>query len=141
ISVRAGAQSTTIPLLVGRVALGNAHEGWTLQSFAAPVASGMFHDRSALVLLIGGGLLSVILGLLVLVLASGRERALWLVSEKTRELDKKNRELSYQALHDALTGLPNRALVLDRAGQMLARAARKPGLVVGALFIDIDGFK
>jgi diguanylate cyclase (GGDEF)-like protein len=74
------------------------------------------------------------LGLLVLVLGTGRRRALSLVREKTREL-------SHQALHDTLTGLPNRALVLDRAEQMLARAARQPGMVAGALFIDIDGFK
>ena len=45
------------------------------------------------------------------------------------------------ATHDALTGLPNRALVLDRAEQLLARAARQPGMVAGALFIDIDDFK
>ena len=53
----------------------------------------------------------------------------------------KTRELSHQALHDTLTGLPNRALVLDRAEQLLARAARQPGIVAGALYIDIDGFK
>jgi diguanylate cyclase (GGDEF)-like protein len=53
----------------------------------------------------------------------------------------KTRELSHQALHDPLTGLPNRALVLDRAEQMIARAARTPGAAIGALFIDIDGFK
>jgi diguanylate cyclase (GGDEF)-like protein len=68
------------------------------------------------------------------VLATGRRRALTLVHEKTREL-------SHQALHDPLTGLPNRALVLDRAEQMLARTARQPGTVAGALYIDIDGFK
>ena len=45
------------------------------------------------------------------------------------------------ATHDTLTGLPNRALVLDRAKQMLARTARQPGVVAGALFIDVDGFK
>jgi diguanylate cyclase (GGDEF)-like protein len=45
------------------------------------------------------------------------------------------------ALHDSLTGLPNRALVLDRAAQMLARAARQPDTVAGALFVDVDGFK
>jgi diguanylate cyclase (GGDEF)-like protein len=37
--------------------------------------------------------------------------------------------------------LPNRALVLDRAEQLLARSARHPGTLAGALFIDIDGFK
>ena len=53
-------------------------------------------------------------------LATGRRRAMAVVREKTREL-------SHQALHDSLTGLPNRALVLDRAEQMLARANRRPG--------------
>jgi diguanylate cyclase (GGDEF)-like protein len=78
---------------------------------------------------------------LLFVLASGRTRALSLVSEKTRELDTKNRELAHQAVHDALTGLPNRTLVLERAEQLLARAAREPHAMTGALFIDIDGFK
>jgi diguanylate cyclase (GGDEF)-like protein len=53
----------------------------------------------------------------------------------------KTRELSHQTLHDPLTGLANRVLVLDRAEQMIARATRKPGAAIGALFIDIDGFK
>jgi diguanylate cyclase (GGDEF)-like protein len=48
--------------------------------------------------------------------------------------------LSYQSLHDALTGLPNRALVIDRAEQMLARA-RRSRTPVAALYVDIDGFK
>lgn len=49
-------------------------------------------------------------------------------------------QMRHQALHDALTGLPNRLLVLDRAEQMLSRA-RREGIGVGALFIDLDGFK
>ena len=48
--------------------------------------------------------------------------------------------LTYQSLHDALTGLPNRALVVDRAEQMLARA-RRSRTPVAALYVDIDGFK
>jgi diguanylate cyclase (GGDEF)-like protein len=49
-------------------------------------------------------------------------------------------QIRYQALHDPLTGLPNRSLILDRTEQMLARAHRsfEP---VAALFIDLDGFK
>jgi len=49
-------------------------------------------------------------------------------------------QLSHQSLHDALTGLPNRSLVLDRAEQILARA-RRLGVPTTALFMDVDGFK
>jgi diguanylate cyclase (GGDEF)-like protein len=136
-----GAQSTTIPLIVGRAALGNAHEGWTVRTSGAKVEGGIFDNLNSLALLIGGTLLSVVLGLLVLSLSTGRMRALSLVRERTRELYEKNRELSYRALHDTLTGLPNRALVLDRTERLLARASRRPEMVVGALFLDIDSFK
>jgi diguanylate cyclase (GGDEF)-like protein len=57
-----------------------------------------------------------------------------------RLVDKRTRQLRHLALHDPLTDLPNRVLILDRAEQMLIRARRHP-LVVGALFIDLDKFK
>lgn len=50
------------------------------------------------------------------------------------------RELKHRAFHDALTGLPNRVLFLDRVQQALARASRT-GTVAGVLFIDLDDFK
>ncbi|MDQ1534063.1 MAG: hypothetical protein QOF28_1824, partial [Actinomycetota bacterium] len=45
-----------------------------------------------------------------------------------------------QAVHDELTGLPNRTLILDRAEQMLARAHRDER-DIAAFFIDLDNFK
>jgi diguanylate cyclase (GGDEF)-like protein len=48
--------------------------------------------------------------------------------------------IRHQALHDALTGLPNRVLILDRVDSMLARG-RRHHLPAAALFIDLDGFK
>jgi diguanylate cyclase (GGDEF)-like protein/PAS domain S-box-containing protein len=49
-------------------------------------------------------------------------------------------ELEHQALHDSLTDLPNRALLVDRLEQALARAHRN-GRPVGLLFLDLDRFK
>lgn len=48
--------------------------------------------------------------------------------------------LAHLALHDTLTGLPNRALLLDHAAQALARQQRDGG-EVALLFIDLDRFK
>ncbi|HEV2981524.1 MAG TPA: EAL domain-containing protein [Solirubrobacteraceae bacterium] len=48
--------------------------------------------------------------------------------------------LERQALHDPLTSLPNRLLLMDRTRQALARLHRSSG-VVALLFIDLDRFK
>jgi diguanylate cyclase (GGDEF)-like protein len=49
-------------------------------------------------------------------------------------------QIRHQAFHDPLTGLPNRALILDRVEQMLVRA-RRQGHPAALMFIDLDGFK
>ena len=48
--------------------------------------------------------------------------------------------LAFQAMHDSLTGLPNRALFLDRLGVELAHSARA-GSDLAVMFLDLDGFK
>jgi diguanylate cyclase (GGDEF)-like protein/PAS domain S-box-containing protein len=50
------------------------------------------------------------------------------------------RDLAYQALHDSLTGLPNRALLHDRLVHGLA-GSRRRGSQVGVIFLDVDDFK
>jgi diguanylate cyclase len=49
-------------------------------------------------------------------------------------------ELSHKAMHDPLTGLPNRTLFLDRLKHALLRAKRHHTLV-GVMFLDLDTFK
>ncbi len=117
------AQSLTVPL----------HNGWRVETYGALSGGGLFTNGNSLILLLSGGAGSIILGLLVFVLGTGRARALVLVRERTIELQ-------HRALHDPLTGLPNRALILDRIDQMLARARRERS-AVAVLFLDLDNFK
>lgn len=49
-------------------------------------------------------------------------------------------ELRHRSLHDPLTGLPNRVLLMDRLEQALAKELRSAE-PVSVLFIDLDGFK
>ena len=56
------------------------------------------------------------------------------------ELEHRQRELAFLATHDALTGRPNRTLILDRVEQLMLRA-RRERTPLAALFIDLDNFK
>jgi diguanylate cyclase (GGDEF)-like protein/PAS domain S-box-containing protein len=50
-------------------------------------------------------------------------------------------QILHDALHDALTGLPNRNLFLDRLGQAVARRRRHDDYHFAVLFLDLDRFK
>ena len=69
-------------------------------------------------------------------------KPLYLFSQMQDITDRKRSEqaLAHQALHDALTGLPNRALLYDRLGQAIERSVRGVGQVA-VLFLDLDRFK
>jgi diguanylate cyclase (GGDEF)-like protein/PAS domain S-box-containing protein len=72
--------------------------------------------------------------------ASGR--ATRMVGSQTDITDRKRAEeqLAYGALHDALTGLPNRTLFMDRLSLALKRSQRERHLFA-VLFLDLDRFK
>jgi diguanylate cyclase (GGDEF)-like protein/PAS domain S-box-containing protein len=57
--------------------------------------------------------------------------------------DRKHAEekLLHDALHDELTGLPNRALFMDRLRQSMERSRREPERLTAVLFLDLDRFK
>ena len=109
------------------------HNGWTLRALGAPDAGGLLASPGPRGVLIAGVAGSLLLGLLIIMLSGSRIRAMHLVHTRTDELH-------HQAFHDPLTGLPNRALVLDRIDQMMARAHRDHVAVAG-LSIDVDHLK
>jgi len=106
---------------------------WLVKVTGAGATGGLSANAQGLLVLLGGALVSILLFALLMVLSRSRSHALGMVAEKTGQL-------RHQALHDALTGLPNRVLALDRAEQMLARA-RRQHVPVAALYVDVDGFK
>jgi diguanylate cyclase (GGDEF)-like protein len=61
-------------------------------------------------------------------------------SDVTEEARAKER-VAHDALHDGLTGLPNRVLFLDRLNQARARAAGREGAFFAVLLLDLDRFK
>jgi diguanylate cyclase (GGDEF)-like protein len=77
------------------------------------------------------------------------------IAARTRELEQSNlrlsveleqrvrteRQITHDALHDPLTGLANRSLLLNRVEQALIRSRRDSGLRFGVLYADFDGFK
>jgi diguanylate cyclase (GGDEF)-like protein len=120
--VAPGSSFRTIPLRAGGA--------WTVRIGLVPTSGSA--TLQALGILTGGVIATLLLFLLLASLARSRASALEIAEEKTVEL-------RHRSLHDPLTGLPNRDLILDRAEQMLARA-RRDQIPLAALFIDLDGF-
>ena len=112
---------------------------WSGELGAQPAGGPLKTAHVTLTPLFGaGGRQVAVLGTAVDVTAAVDDRRR--LTEALAMVEQTSDALRHQALHDALTGLPNRTLVLDRAEQMLIRASRQRS-AAAALFLDIDHFK
>ena len=68
-------------------------------------------------------------------------RAAQIIIRDVTERKRVEQQLLHGAFHDALTGLPNRVLFLDRLGQAIRRSNQSPDYKFGLLFLDLDRFK
>jgi len=106
--------------------------GWTVEVSGSVTSASVLRNGTAVFVAVAG-IATVLLAAFGFVIAAGRARATRLVIERTDELRS-------QALHDALTGLPNRTLIMDRVEQLLAR--NRDSATAGAvLYLDLDDFK
>lgn len=113
---------------------------WTLAIRSLPEFDVLQGKDSSRLIAIAGVGLSLLLTLLSWTLLSGRARAMLLARKMTRELRASEARFRHQAQHDALTGLPNRALFSDRLEQALAQAKRQRKRLA-LMFVDLDAFK
>jgi len=94
----------------------------------APVAQAINRDTTRLSLILVAGLALLWAGLFRIVVSA------------SRRLQRQAEENRHQALHDTLTGLPNRTLFHDRVHQALL-TARRDGLRLAVMIMDVDRFK
>ena len=63
------------------------------------------------------------------------------LQRRTAEAEGIEQQLRHDALHDRLTGLPNRAFFVERVRLAVERARRDPNECFGVIFLDLDNFK
>ena len=122
--------------IVGMHYTGMAAANFPEGSFCGALGSGLSGDGLVYLILITT--LAVLgVALLTSVLDARLEAR---TAELARSLTLANQELMQLALHDILTGLPNRTLLADRIDQAIGKVAEQGGCFA-LMFIDLDGFK
>jgi diguanylate cyclase (GGDEF)-like protein len=120
-------------LLMGAAIVGMHYTGMAAAQFPLDAVCGAASDISIgwLAAAVAGASLSILaITVLLSVLDSRLEARTMLLVEQLR----------HQAMHDALTGLPNRSLLAEQMQSAIA-AAKQSGIGFAVYFIDLDGFK
>ncbi len=118
----------------------NGGSNWTIVMTALPGFEMNRGKDKSIIILFAGIMLSGSFAALTWLLVSGRERALTLAREMTRELRASEARFRYLAQYDELSGLPNRAMFRDRLQQAIVQAKRdKTRLAL--MYLDLDKFK
>lgn len=122
--------------IVGMHYTGMAAASFSDDSFCGALADGIhFSGLFSLVLV---ATLAVLTFTLLTSILDARLEAR--TAELSQSLISLNRELTHQALHDTLTGLPNRVLLAERIDQAMQRIDTRGGCFA-LMFMDLDGFK
>ena len=133
---RAGASVVMGLAISGMHYTGMAAAQFPMNSTCAMARGGVFTGMLApLILVLSVAVLSIALLTSLLDLRLESRTAILASS-----LANANQELQFLALHDSLTKLPNRALLVDRLEQEIQNAKRQ-GTCFSVLFVDLDGFK
>ncbi|WP_176510795.1 putative bifunctional diguanylate cyclase/phosphodiesterase [Pseudomonas faucium] len=122
--------------IVGMHYTGMAAANFPVGSFCGALGAGLQGDGLVYLVLITT-LAVLAVALLTSVLDARLEAR---TAELARSLTLANQELTQLALHDTLTGLPNRTLLSDRIEQAIGKVAEQGGCFA-LMFIDLDGFK
>ncbi|RBH55847.1 MULTISPECIES: EAL domain-containing protein [Pseudomonas] len=133
---RSGASVVMGLAIVGMHYTGMAAANFSQGSFCGAVGSGLSgKGLDNLVLVTSLAVLSI--ALLTSLLDARLEARTAMLANS---LSQANQELIHLALHDTLTGLPNRVLLADRIDQAMHKATDEGGCFA-LMFIDLDGFK
>jgi diguanylate cyclase (GGDEF)-like protein len=116
---------STLIVVVSSVAI------WGALNDRGPFATGPLTDR--LIMLQGFMAVTAVTALILAAITTENQGA-------QVALQQANDTLTHRALHDPLTGLPNRLVLVDRLRQALARLVRDPGMIA-LMFVDLDYFK
>lgn len=115
-------------------------------SFFKTFGVALHSQRDAQMLLLGMSGLLLLLGVALVVslrrtVSAEFEQAYRSLEAEVAERKRAEAQLAHDAVHDALTGLPNRVLLLDRLRHAIELTKRREGYHFSVLFMDLDHFK